>query len=76
MLALARKTNQSIMIGNDIEITLLEIKGDQVKIGINAPKSVPIYRKEIYVQIQDENKKASEGEVDVETLNKLFSVKA
>ena len=49
MLALARKTNQSIMIGNDIEITLLEIKGDQVKIGINAPKSVPIYRKEIYV---------------------------
>lgn len=76
MLALARKTNQSIMIGNDIEITLLEIKGDQVKIGINAPKSVPIYRKEIYVQIQDENKKASEGEIDIEVLNKLFSVKA
>lgn len=76
MLALARKTNQSIMIGNDIEITLLEIKGDQVKIGINAPKSVPIYRKEIYVQIQDENKKASEGEVDLRTLNKLFSGKA
>ena len=71
MLALARKTNQSIMIGNDIEI-----KGDQVKIGINAPKSVPIYRKEIYVQIQDENKKASEGEIDVEALNKLFSGKA
>ena len=68
MLALARKTNQSIMIGNDIEITLLEIKGDQVKIGINAPKSVPIYRKEI--------KKASEGEIDVEALNKLFSGKA
>ena len=42
MLALARKVNQSIIIGNDIEITLLEIKGDQVKIGINAPKSVPI----------------------------------
>ena len=76
MLALARKTNQSIMIGNDIEITLLEIKGDQEKIGINAPKSVPIYRKEIYVQIQDENKKASEGEIDVEALNKLFSGKA
>ena len=76
MLALARKTNQSIMIGNDIEITLLEIKGDQVKIGINAPKSVPIYRKEIYVQIQDENKKASEGEIHVEALNKLFSGKA
>lgn len=76
MLALARKINQSIMIGSDIEITLLEIKGDQVKIGINAPKSVPIYRKEIYMQIQDENKKASEGEIDVEALNKLFSGKA
>ena len=75
MLALARKINQSIMIGSDIEITLLEIKGDQVKIGINAPKSVPIYRKEIYMQIQDENKKASEGEIDVEVLNKLFSSK-
>ena len=76
MLALARKINQSIMIGSDIEITLLEIKGDQVKIGINAPKSVPIYRKEIYMQIQDENKKASEREIDVEVLNKLFSGKA
>ena len=76
MLALARKINQSIMIGSDIEITLLEIKGDQVKIGINAPKSVPIYRKEIYMQIQDENKKASEGEIDVEVLNKLVSGKA
>lgn len=76
MLALARKIKQSIMIGSDIEITLLEIKGDQVKIGINAPKSVPIYRKEIYMQIQDENKKASEGEIDVEALNKLFSGKA
>ena len=76
MLALARKINQSIMIGSDIEITLLEIKGDQMKIGINAQKSVPIYRKEIYMQLQDENKKASEGEIDVEVLNKLFSGKA
>ena len=76
MLALARKINQSIMIGSDIEITLLEIKGDQVKIGINAPKSVPIYRKEIYMQIQDENKKASEGEIDVEVLHMLLSGKA
>ena len=56
MLALARKVNQSIMIGDDIEITLLEIKGDQVKIGISAPKSIPVYRKEIYLQIQEENK--------------------
>ena len=42
MLALSRKVNESIIIGNDIEITILEIKGDQIKIGINAPKSVPI----------------------------------
>ena len=58
MLALARKVNESIMIGNDIEITVLEIKGDQIKLGVKAPKSVPIYRKELYVQIQEENKQA------------------
>lgn len=73
MLALARKVNQSIMIGNNVEITILEIKGDQIKIGINAPKSVPIYRKEIYVQIQEENKKAAGEEVDVEALKTLFN---
>ncbi|MCI5641165.1 MAG: carbon storage regulator CsrA [Lachnospiraceae bacterium] len=72
MLALARKVNESIMIGNDIEITVLEIKGDQIKIGVKAPKSVPIYRKELYVQIQDENKKAGE-KVDVDALKGLFS---
>ena len=48
MLALARKTGESIVIGDEIEITILEIKGEQVKIGISAPKSVPIYRKELY----------------------------
>ncbi len=73
MLALARKINQSIIIGNDIEVTILEIKGDQIKIGINAPKSVPIYRKEIYMQIQDENKKAAGEAVDVNALKNLFS---
>ena len=67
MLALARKVNQSIMLGNDIEVTLLEIKGDQVKLGISAPKSVPIYRKEIYLQIQEENKNAVQ-EVDMDKL--------
>lgn len=58
MLALARKVNESIVINDEIEVTVLEIKGDQVKIGINAPKSVPIYRKELYVQIQEANKEA------------------
>ena len=71
MLALARKVNESIMIGNDIEITVLEIKGDQIKLGVKAPKSVPIYRKELYVQIQDENKQAGCA-VDVEALRGLF----
>lgn len=75
MLALARKVNESIVIGNDIEVTLLEIKGDQIKIGINAPKSVPIYRKEIYTQIQEENRKAVE-EVDVSALEGLFKEKS
>ena len=71
MLALARKSNESIMLGNDIEITVLEIKGDQVKLGISAPKSVPIYRKEVYAQILDSNKEAASS-VDVKSLNQLF----
>ncbi len=75
MLALARKVNESIMLGNDIEITLLEIKGDQVKIGISAPKSVPIYRKEIYLQIQEENRQAAGQEIDVEALKNAFGGK-
>lgn len=58
MLALARKANESIIINDDIEITILEIKGDQVKVGINAPKSVPVYRKELYLQIQEANAEA------------------
>lgn len=76
MLALSRKNNQSIMIGNDIEITILDIRNDQVKIGIRAPKDVGIYRKEIYLQIQEENKQAVETEVpDLGALEQLFSEK-
>ncbi len=74
MLALSRKSNESIMLGNDIEITVLEIKGDQVKIGVKAPKSVAIFRKEIYLQIQEENKKAAEQNVDKETIENLFKI--
>lgn len=58
MLALARKVNESIIINDDIEVTILEIKGDQVKVGVKAPKSVPIYRKELYLQIQEANAEA------------------
>ena len=58
MLALARKVNESIVINDNIEITVLEVKGDQIKLGIDAPKSVPVYRKELYVQIQEANQAA------------------
>ena len=58
MLALSRKKNEALIINNNIEITILEVKGDQVKIGISAPKEVPIYRKEVYMQIQEANKAA------------------
>lgn len=60
MLALSRKKNEAIIINNNIEVTVLEVKGDQVKIGISAPKEVPIYRKEVYVQIQDANKASAD----------------
>jgi carbon storage regulator len=72
MLALSRKSNESIMVGNDVEFTILEIKGDQVKIGISAPKSIPIYRKEIYIQIQEANKEAAESTASIEALKKIF----
>lgn len=58
MLALSRKKNEAIVINNNIEVTVLEVKGDQVKIGITAPKEVPVYRKEVYVQIQNANQEA------------------
>lgn len=58
MLALSRKKNEALVLNNNIEITVLEIKGEQVKLGITAPKDVPVYRKEVYVQIQDANKAA------------------
>ena len=56
MLALTRKKGEALMVNNNVEITILEVRGDQVKIGIAAPKDVPIYRKEVYLQIQEENK--------------------
>ncbi|AUG56254.1 carbon storage regulator CsrA [Acetivibrio saccincola] len=60
MLVLTRKRNESIVVGDNIEITVVDIQGDQVRIGINAPKSVSIHRKEIYLEIQAENKKAAD----------------
>ena len=71
MLALTRNKGESLVINNNIEITVLEIRGDQIKLGINAPKDVPIYRKEVYLQIQEENKAATEAS-DMDMLKELF----
>ncbi|MBE5880029.1 MAG: carbon storage regulator CsrA [Lachnospiraceae bacterium] len=71
MLALSRKKNEAIVINNNVEITVLEVKGDQVKLGISAPKEVPVYRKEVYVQIQEANE-AAMNMTDAEALKKIF----
>ena len=71
MLTLSRKKNESLIVNNNIEVTSLDIKGDQVKVGISAPKEVPIYRKEIYLQIQDANQNATSVE-GLEGLKVLF----
>ena len=71
MLALTRKKGESIVINNNIEISVLEIRGDQIKIGISAPKDVQIYRKEVYLQIQEETKEAMNVE-GLEALENLF----
>jgi len=60
MLVLTRKVNQSIIIGDDVEVVVLEVRGEQVRIGIRAPRTVVVHRKEIFDQIQDENRAASE----------------
>ena len=74
MLALSRKKDEAVIINDDIEITIIEIKGDQVKIGISAPKSVPIYRKEVYMQIQNANKEAAQS-VDIKNIKEMFTKK-
>ena len=71
MLALTRKKGEALVINNNIEITVLEIRGDQIKIGISAPKDVPIYRKEVYLQIQQENEAAFSAD-GLDALNNLL----
>ncbi len=71
MLALSRKKNEAIVINNNIEITVLEVKGEQVKIGINAPKEVPVYRKEVYLQIQESNQEATNA-AGIDSLKSLL----
>jgi carbon storage regulator len=67
MLVLTRKSNQSIMIGDDIEVSVLAIMGEKVRIGIQAPRDIPVFRKEVYLEIQQEqggSGKAAREEVD------------
>ncbi len=59
MLALTRKVGESIVIGDNVEITVIAVTGDQIKLGIDAPRSISIHRKEIFLQIQEENKAAA-----------------
>jgi carbon storage regulator len=70
MLILTRKKGEAIQIGNDVEIQVISISGDQVKIGIKAPKNKDIFRKEIYLQIQEENQKAITG---IDNLSDFFN---
>jgi carbon storage regulator len=64
VLVLTRKSNQSIMIGDDVEISVLAIMGEKVRIGIEAPRSVPVFRREVYIEIQ-EDQDAGEAHADV-----------
>jgi carbon storage regulator len=71
MLVLTRKSNQSIMIGDDIEVSVLAIMGEKVRIGIEAPRSIPVFRKEVYLEIrQDSSPEDARSEVDA-ALDKL-----
>ncbi|MGI6296771.1 MAG: carbon storage regulator CsrA [Armatimonadota bacterium] len=68
MLVLARKVGQSIVVNDNVEILVIEVRGDQVRLGIEAPKSIPVHRKELLEQIRAENKRAAvETDIDVAT---------
>ena len=71
MLVLSRHRDESIMIGDDIVVTIVDIRGDKVRLGINAPQDVPVHRQEVYEAIQRENKKASQmGPTEARDLGK------
>lgn len=72
MLVLTRKENESIMIGNEIEVKVLDLKDNQVKIGIVAPRAVAVHRREVYLAIQAENAQAAAA-VDTQNLTNLFA---
>ena len=64
MLVLSRQMDESIMIGDDVKITIVDVRGDKVRLGITAPKSISVHREEIYDAIQKEKKEAKDNEVD------------
>ena len=64
MLVLTRKANQSIMIGDSIEVSVLSVMGEKVRLGIQAPRDVPVFRKEVFVEIQQQNVEAAESSKD------------
>ena len=74
MLVLARKINESIMIGDEIEIVVIDIKGDQIKLGIKAPRRIAVHRKEIYEEIQAENRAAMRSDLNKNTLRDLSTL--
>jgi len=69
MLILSRKVDEKIIIGDDIKISIIEIRGDQVRIGIDAPKKVKVYRQEVYDAIKAENKAALKSVVKIPVVN-------
>jgi len=73
MLVLTRKINQSIMIGDKVEVMVLDIKGEQVKLGIQAPRSIAVHRKEVYEEIQRENIMAASSQVLPKDMGELIS---
>ncbi|MFA5479042.1 MAG: carbon storage regulator CsrA [Candidatus Muiribacteriota bacterium] len=78
MLVLTRKKNESIIIGDSVEIVVVDIKGDQIKIGINAPKNISVHRKEVYEEIQRENILAAQSNIKagkIKELDQLFKIK-
>jgi carbon storage regulator len=66
MLVLSRKPGEALRIGEDVEITIVEVKGEMVRIGIDAPRNVPVWRKELWLAIVEENRKAAEEAASVD----------
>ncbi|MBU7594567.1 carbon storage regulator CsrA [Metabacillus halosaccharovorans] len=75
MLVLTRKTGETIQIGDEIEVTVLSIQGDQIKLGINAPKNIEIHRKEIYLSIKESNNEAASINKNAFDQMKSFNLK-